>query len=294
MSRNLQLIQSGPTDFYEIMSKLGEGGAGSVFLCRRKEDGVNFAIKRIHIKNDKERDDIINEIVLTRMSSCSNIVNYYESYEFDGFLWLVVELMMGSLTDLILSRFRGLTENIIRYILKEVLLGLKVMHDQYRIHRDIKSDNILISIDGSVKLADFGYAAQLTCEQDARKSVVGTPSWMAPELVTGSQYGVKVDIWSLGIVGIECVKGEPPYLSETPMRALYLIATRPPPIVNEVDGWSANFRNFIAACLTKDPRARPNCDDLLEYPLMREVSPSDKSEFSDLLQTWRARKKSKQ
>lgn len=165
------------------------------------------------------------------------------------------------------------------------------MHDQYRIHRDIKSDNILISLDGSVKLADFGYAAQLTQEKDARRSVVGTPSWMAPELVTGAEYGVSVDIWSLGIVGIEMAKGEPPYLDETPMRALYLIATRPPPNVTEDEGWSADFVNFLGVCLTKDPQQRPSCEQLLLHPLMQSVHSNDKLQFSQLLHSWRARKK---
>ena len=220
-------------------------------------------------------------------------MTYHESYEFDGFLWLVVELMMGSLTDLILSRFSSLTESIIKYILKEVLLGIKVMHDQFRIHRDIKSDNILISLDGSVKLADFGYAAQLTFENEARRSVVGTPSWMAPELVTGAEYGVAVDIWSLGIVGIEMAKGEPPYLDESPMRALYLISTRPAPSITVLEGWSSEFVGFIAACLNKDPSQRPSCESLLSHPLMQSVLPENKNQFSQVLHTWKSRKENK-
>lgn len=287
----MQLIASSPLKQYEILSKLGEGGAGSVFLCKRKTDGQSYAIKRIQIHKQSDRDAIINEIVLTKLSASTNIVTYYESYEYDGFLWLIVELMMGSLTDLILSRFSSLTENIIKYILKEILLGIKVMHDQFRIHRDIKSDNILISLDGSVKLADFGYAAQLTCEKEARRSVVGTPSWMAPELVTGAEYGVLVDIWSLGIVGIEMAKGEPPYLDETPMRALYLIATRPAPSITVLEGWTPEFVDFLAACLNKDHMQRPSCESLLSHPFMQSVQPENKNQFSQLLHSWKARKR---
>lgn len=172
----MQLIAEPPSNYYEILSKIGEGGAGSVFLCKHKQTGESYAIKRVSPKNERHRDMIINEIILTKLSSSQYIVNYYESYDYDGYLWLVVELMKGSLTDLILQRAGVIPERIIALVMREMLLGLKIMHDQYRIHRDIKSDNILIGLDGSVKLGDFGYAAQLTQEHDVRHSVVGTPS----------------------------------------------------------------------------------------------------------------------
>lgn len=171
----MQIICEAPHIRYEIINKIGEGGAGSVFLCRNIESNQNFAIKRIFPKNERQRELILNEIVLTKLSESPHIVTYFESYEFEGFLWLVVELMKGSLTDLILQRAGKIPERIIGYIMRQVLLALEIMHNQNRIHRDIKSDNILISLDGSVKLGDFGYAAQLTQEQDARHSIVGTP-----------------------------------------------------------------------------------------------------------------------
>ena len=201
--------------------------------------------------------------------------------------------MKGSVTDLILQRAGKIPEKIIAYIMREVLLGLKIMHEQYRIHRDIKSDNILIGIDGSVKLGDFGYAAQLTQEHDVRHSVVGTPSWMAPELVVGMDYGVSVDIWSLGIVAIETVLGEPPYLNENPMKALYLIATKPAPTLPNDGKWSQNFHDFVAACLVKDPETRPTSDALLAHPFITEIPQDVKEFFASYLSEWIASKKSK-
>lgn len=277
--------------YYNILSKIGEGGAGSVFLCEHKETGESYAIKRIVPKSDKHRDMILNEIVLTKLSSSQYIVQYYESYDYDGYLWLVVELMKGSLTDLILERAGAIPESTIAYIMREILLGLEIMHSQFRIHRDIKSDNILIGIDGSVKLGDFGYAAQLTQEHEMRHSVVGTPSWMAPELVVGMDYGVSVDIWSLGIVAIETVVGEPPYLNENPMKALYYIATKPSPKLPNDKKWSSNFHDFVNSCLVKDPETRPTSNILLDLPFITEIPSDSKEKFSVYLQDWISEKK---
>ncbi|OMJ67472.1 hypothetical protein SteCoe_35363 [Stentor coeruleus] len=292
-NQHLQIISDDPLNFYELLSKLGEGGAGSVFLCKNKQTNENFAVKRIEIQNDEQRDMIVNEIILTKLSASPYIVNYYESYDYDGFLWVIVELMKASLTDLILGNVGRIPERIIAYIIREILLGLKAMHDDFRIHRDIKSDNILVSLNGAVKLADFGYAAQLTQEQHVRHSVVGTPSWMAPELVTGSDYGVGVDIWSLGIVTIEMILGEPPYLDESPMRALYLIATKPAPSVPRNAGWSNNMIKFVDFCLEKDPSRRPGCDMLLRHPLMSDVNQEDKQSFIDFMTSWASRRRRK-
>ena len=177
--------------------------------------------------------------------------------------------------------------------MKEVLLGLRIMHEQFRIHRDIKSDNVLISLDGGVKLGDFGYAAQLTMEQGMRHSVVGTPSWMAPELVVGMDYGVSVDIWSLGIVAIETVVGEPPYLNENPMKALYFIATKPAPTLPNNGKWSRKFMEFVNACLVKDPETRPTSEILLGMPFITEVPENAKQVFAEYLKEWISSKKSK-
>mmetsp|Transcript_29192 Transcript_29192/g.28927 ORF Transcript_29192/g.28927 Transcript_29192/m.28927 type:complete len:321 (-) Transcript_29192:359-1321(-) len=172
----VELIKNNPEELYQIKGKLGEGGSGAVFYVENKETSESFALKKIKPKNLKEREQILNEIALTLMSANPNVINYYESYDYNGFLWIVVELMKGSLTDLVLDRAGEISEDTMAYVFREILRGLLFLHRQHRIHRDIKSDNILIALDGSVKVGDFGYAAQLTNEQNKRTTVVGTPS----------------------------------------------------------------------------------------------------------------------
>ncbi|OMJ79898.1 hypothetical protein SteCoe_19985 [Stentor coeruleus] len=289
--KSLKIILSNPDEHYELVRKIGEGGSGSVFLAKKRSNGESFALKRIPLKSQQQRDQIINEISMTMWSQNPNVVTYYESYNYNSCLWIIVELMKGNLTDLIMDKAGVIPENLMAYIMKEILNALRNMHAQFRIHRDIKSDNILLSLDGSVKLGDFGYAAQLTAEQDKRTTVVGTPSWMAPELVVGSRYDGKIDIWSLGIVSLEIAEGEPPNLRENPMKALYLTATGPPPSLNEKHKWSSEFNRFTERCLIKDPEARPTAEELLLDPFIAMAPENGKLEFSTYLNNWVNRKK---
>lgn len=289
--RAIRITEGNPEEQYELLRKIGEGGSGSVFLAKKRTNGEHFALKRIILKTKIQLDQIINEISMTVMSQNPNVVSYYESFKYNSCLWIIVELMKGNLTDLIMDKAGIIPENLMAYIAKEILTGLSHMHHQFRIHRDIKSDNILISLDGSVKLGDFGYAAQLTTEQDKRTTVVGTPSWMAPELVVGSQYDGKIDIWSMGIVLLEMAEGEPPNLRENPMKALYMTANGPPPSLNDKTKWSLEFNRFVTRCLTKDPRSRPDADTLLGDPFIA-MAPSDgKLQFSIYIDNWIKRKK---
>ena len=289
--RGLKILLSNPEDYYELQRKIGEGGSGSVFLSRKRSTGENFALKRIPLKSQQQRDQILNEISMTMLSQNPNVVTYFESYNFNASLWIIVELMKGNLTDLIMDKAGIIPEYLMAYICREILVGLRHMHSQFRIHRDIKSDNVLLSLDGNVKLGDFGYAAQLTAEQDKRTTVVGTPSWMAPELVVGAKYDGKVDIWSLGIVTLEMAEGEPPNLRENPMKALYLTATGPPPSLTEKHKWSQEFNRFVERCLTKDPEMRPNAEQLLNDPFIALVPEDGKIQFGIYLNNWVNRKK---
>lgn len=284
-NQHLRLLQENPTDKYTVLRKIGQGGSGSIFLVKSKSNGEFFALKKIEISSQAKKTQIFNEIVLTNLSESRNIVRYIENYDYDNHLWLIVELMKGSLTDLILERAGRIPERLISYVIGQVLRGLSRLHSAHRIHRDIKSDNILISLEGRVKLADFGYATQLTTDREQRKTVVGTVSWMAPELVTGSLYGTKVDVWSLGIMVLELAEGEPPLFKVNPMKALFMIVSGPSPALTDPGKWSPEFVQFTRRCLVKDPDARASCEELLDMPFLA-LGAHARIEFAEYLQEW--------
>ena len=175
-----------------------------------------------------------------------------EAYDFKNRLWIFVELMDDALTSYIQAFYKDqYTEGIVKYILKKSLEGLDFLHQKHIIHRDIKSDNLLMSTRGEVKLADFGYACQLTEEKAGRTSKVGTVCWMAPELIRGERsYTTKVDIWSFGIFAMEMADGDPPYISEPQGRVIFNIVKKETPQISE--RWSQEYRDFVKYCLTKD------------------------------------------
>ena len=243
-------------------------------------------MKKVLLKDEDQYNQTVNEISMTISSQNPNVLKYYETFEYNSALWLILELMKGNLTDLVSEKYGRIPEFLIAYICKEILIGLKYLHSDFRIHRDIKSDNIFISLDGGVKLGDFGYAAQLSAELESRSTIVGTPSWMAPELITGPTYNNKVDIWSLGMIVIELVEGEPPNLRENPMRALYLTVSGPPPRLNESFRWSTELNQFLEKCFTRNPDERPSACELLDDPFIM-LSPDDgKLQFSNYLKNW--------
>eukprot|EP01122_Echinamoeba_exundans_P006210 TRINITY_DN1706_c0_g1_i2.p1 TRINITY_DN1706_c0_g1~~TRINITY_DN1706_c0_g1_i2.p1 ORF type:complete len:625 (-),score=155.41 TRINITY_DN1706_c0_g1_i2:203-2077(-) len=262
-----------PNELYLDQRKIGEGAAGEVYIAKESRSGRNVAIKKMPL-NAQNMKLISTEIQIMKTSRHPNIVEFFDCFIVEKKLWVVMEYMgNGCLTEVLEQFDNGVAMNEaqIAFVCRENLRGLSYVHSMHRIHRDIKSDNILLGADGSVKIADFGYAAQLTQEKSKRATIVGTPYWMAPELIRGQNYDQKVDVWSLGIMIMEMAEGEPPYMDFPPLRALFLITTKGIPPLKEPERWSEVFRDFVNKCLEKDIEKRPTADEMLKHPFIQKA-----------------------
>jgi hypothetical protein len=279
-----------PEKLYLNQVKIGEGAAGEVYLAKQASTGRDVAIKKMPLTSQNVKL-LCTEISIMKTSKHPNIVEYIDAFQVDDKLWVIMEFMGGGCLTEILEQFEHvqLTEEQIALICLDTLKGLRYIHSLHRIHRDIKSDNILLGSDGSIKIADFGYAAQLTAEKRKRTTIVGTPYWMAPELIRGQQYDAKVDIWSLGIMVMEMAEGEPPYMEFPPLRALFLITTKGIPGLKQPEIWSNEFKDFVARCLEKDVQNRPTSEELLQHPFLKKSC-----QYRDLVPVIEKAKKAKE
>ncbi|RWS24092.1 serine/threonine-protein kinase 3-like protein, partial [Leptotrombidium deliense] len=253
-----------PEEVFDIICKLGEGSYGSVYKALHKESGQVLAIKQVPVESDL--GEIIKEISIMQQCDSLYVVKYYGSYFKGSDLWIVMEYCGGgSVSDIMRLRKKTLTEEEISTILKDTLHGLEYLHARRKIHRDIKAGNILLNSEGHAKLADFGVAGQLTDTMAKRNTVIGTPFWMAPEVIQEIGYDCLADIWSLGITALEMAEGKPPYGDIHPMRAIFMIPTKPPPSFRDPDRWSPEFIDFVSRCLVKNPEHRASANKLLQH-----------------------------
>ncbi|XP_026697302.1 serine/threonine-protein kinase 3 [Athene cunicularia] len=261
-----------PEEVFDVLEKLGEGSYGSVFKAIHKESGQVVAIKQVPVESDLQ--EIIKEISIMQQCDSPYVVKYYGSYFKNTDLWIVMEYCgAGSVSDIIRLRNKTLTEDEIATILKSTLKGLEYLHFMRKIHRDIKAGNILLNTEGHAKLADFGVAGQLTDTMAKRNTVIGTPFWMAPEVIQEIGYNCVADIWSLGITSIEMAEGKPPYADIHPMRAIFMIPTNPPPTFRKPELWSDEFTDFVKKCLVKNPEQRATATQLLQHTFIKNAKP---------------------
>lgn len=253
--------------------KIGEGSTGMVYaaldLENNNAENNLVAVKKMNLHKQQRRELLFNEVVIMRDYQHNNIVDMYGSYLIEDELWVVMEYLDGgALTDIVTKT--RMDENQIATVCKSVLKALAFLHANGVIHRDIKSDSILLSKDGRVKLTDFGFVAQVSADLQKRKSLVGTPYWMAPEIISRLPYGTEVDIWSLGIMIIEMMDGEPPYFDQPPLQAMRFIRDMPPPrFKDSVHRSSPRLLSFLDRMLVRDPTQRATAAELLEHPFIR-------------------------
>ncbi|XP_077042200.1 serine/threonine-protein kinase PAK 3-like isoform X1 [Agelaius phoeniceus] len=296
-----------PKTKYIDFVQVGQGGFGTVYKATDPATGNVVALKKMPLRRRSKKELVVNEIQIMKENRHPNIVNYIDSYLVNEDLWLVMEYVDGGTLTSVLVRVL-MEEGMIAAISKECLKALDFLHSKNVIHRDVKSDNILLGMDGSVKLsrcswsgmaslcsqtqsgeflclvswfklaltvflfsssADFGLCAQLTPERSTRCTMLGSPYWVAPEIVKRKEYDTQVDIWALGIVAIEMLEGEPPYFKESPIQAQRLIARNRYPPLRMPSKMSILFHAFLHSCLDTNPSIRWTARELLQHPFLR-------------------------
>ncbi|XP_036388558.1 STE20-like serine/threonine-protein kinase [Megalops cyprinoides] len=267
-----------PEEFWEIIGELGDGAFGKVYKAQNKQSGILAAAKVIDTKTEEELEDYMVEIDILASCDHHNIVKLLDAFYYENKLWILIEFCAGGAVDAVMLELeRPLTEPQIRVVCRQTLEALLYLHENKVIHRDLKAGNILLTLEGDVKLADFGVSAKNTKTLQRRDSFIGTPYWMAPEVVMcetskDRPYDYKADIWSLGVTLIELAQIEPPNHEMNPMRVLLKIAKADPPTLMQPSRWSPEFSDFLRKALDKNVDNRWSTAQLLQHPFISSVT----------------------
>ena len=266
-----------PETEFDLIELIGQGNYGRVYKVIHKKTGKIYSAKIAYIEKTNEIESFKKEINI--LSQCNNqyIVHYYGSYIKGHQIWIILEFCDGgSLYELIKILPRNLNEEEIASLIYMILKGLLFLHENKKIHRDVKSENILLTHEGIAKLADFGVSTQLMHSFSKKITKIGTPFYMSPEVIMQNKYDYKCDIWSLGITSIEMAEGEPPFSEVKGYWVLKKIITHPPKGLKNKEKWSKEFNDFVEKCLIYEPEKRPSAKELLEHPFIIKYNRGNK------------------